>query len=92
MNEIVSLTKELKKEINSLPLFIEYFDVKKLYNSNTELLDLKRKIFQAKSIGDISLYNELINEFNSNPLVINYLTLKEEALSFIRQVTNIIKE
>ena len=50
MNRAIELTYELKKELDSLPLFQEYKRIKKLIDNSEELKELKREI--AKSSKD----------------------------------------
>lgn len=92
MSEIIETAKILRGKIDELPLFIELNKIEKLYKENKELNALKIEIVKAKQSGDINKHNELLEKFNSNPLVRNYNSLKEEAISYLKEISSIIQD
>ena len=90
MSKEIELAKELKSELDSLPLFQEYKRIKALVDSSDELNELKREI--AKSTNDKEKHNELLNEYNSHPLMVNLKELEAEVREYLKEVTEIINK
>ena len=88
MNRAIELTYELKKELDSLPLFQEYKRIKNLIDNSEELKELKREI--AKSPKDQK--NALLKQYNSHPLVVNYKELENEVSEYLLQICEIINK
>lgn len=88
MEKIIELATELKKEIDSLPLFQEYKRIKQLVDSSCELDELKKEI--AKTTNDKEKHQELLNKYNSHPLVSNLDLLEKEVAEYLKEVCDII--
>ena len=89
MNRAIELTYELKKEIDSLPLFQEYKRIKELVDSSEELNELKKEIDRTS---DKEKKNELLKQYNSHPLMINYKELETEVSEYLLQICEIINK
>lgn len=89
MNRAIELTYELKKEIDSLPLFQEYKRIKELVDSSEELNELKKEIARTS---DKEKKNELLKQYNSHPLMINYKELETEVSEYLLQICEIINK
>ena len=92
MGKTIDLAKELKKEIDDLPLFIEYKSLKAQCESNTELTNLKKEIIKAKAEHKDTLHQELLFKYNSHPLMINLKVLEEEVAEYLSQISIIINK
>ena len=92
MDEILKLAKELKDEIDKLPLFQEYNRVKKLLEDDPEIKQLKKEIALAKSRGDDNTHQELLARYNNHPLVVNYTSLQIEVYEYLKQVSDIVNK
>lgn len=92
MNEILELSKELKEELDNLPLFKEYKRVEALYLSNNDIIELKKQIVRAKNENRLDDHEKLLKEYNSHPLVENYFSLKEEVMEYLKEVSKVIQE
>ena len=92
MNDPIELAKELKEEILKDPLVVEYLRVKKLYESNDEINQLKRDIALAKAHHNDGLHKELLDKFNSHPLVVNYNFLKAEVNEYLLEISKIVNK
>ena len=88
MNRAIELTYELKKELDSLPLFQEYKRIKNLVDNSEELKELKREI--AKSLKDQK--DTLLKQYNSHPLMVNYKELENEVSEYLLQICEIINK
>lgn len=90
MSKVIELTKELKLEIDSLPLFQEYKRTKKLVDESTELKELKSEI--AKSTSEIEKHRALLDKYNNHPLIVNLKSLEEEVSAYLREICEIINK
>ena len=92
MNDVYELSKELKEELDKLPLFVEYSRVKGLYEASEEIKKLKRDITRAKIENRDDDYRYLKQKYDNHPLIQNCLSLQDEVDDYLREVSNIINK
>lgn len=92
MSDVLDISKELKAELDNLPLFKEYKRVEALYLSNSDINNLKKEIVRAKNENRLDDHKKLLEKYNSNPLVENYFSLKEEVIEYLKEVSKAIQE
>ena len=92
MNKIIELAKELKAELDNLPLFQEYKRIKDLVDLSTEIEELKRKIALAKIHENNEEHQRLLDEYNNHPLIVNYNSLKNEVYDYLKQISEIVNK
>lgn len=92
MDKVIEKAKELRKELDSLPLFQEYKRVKDSIESDQEIQELKKQIVRAKSEGRLEDHKRLLNEYNSHPLVNNLNRLEEEVKNYLTEISEILNE
>ena len=92
MNKIIELAKELKAELDNLPLFQEYKRIKELVDLSTEIEELKRKIALAKIRENNEEHQRLLDEYNNHPLIVNYNSLKNEVYDYLKQISEIVNK
>lgn len=92
MDKTIELAKELKQELDSLPLFQEYKRVKGLVDNSDEINSLKREIALAKSRNNIEEHKRLLEVYNSHPLIQNYESLKSDVAKYLQEVSEIINK
>ena len=92
MDKIIELAKELKTELDNLPLFQEYKRIKELVDSSDEIEELKRKIALAKIHEDSDEHQRLLDEYNNHPLIVNYNSLKNEVYDYLKQISEIVNK
>ena len=90
MSRVIELTHELKKELDSLPLFQEYKRVKDLVDNSEELKELKAEI--VKSSNDKDKHKELLDKYNNHPLIVNLQELESEVSDYLREICEIINK
>ena len=90
MNKEIEIAKELKKEIDSLPLFQEYKRIRELVDNSDEIKELKAEI--AKSVNDKEKHKELLNRYNTHPLIVNLNELEIEVRDYLKEITDIINK
>ena len=92
MSKTIEIAKELKEELDKLPLFQEYYRYKALVDSNKELNALKTSIAKAKLEGNSELHKNLLDRYNSHPLIVNYQELETEVANYLAQVAKIVNK
>ena len=92
MSKTIEIAKELKGELDKLPLFQEYKRVKSLVESNEEIQELKVRIAKAKARGEDKLHKELLNRYNNYPLIVNLQELEKEAVDYLSQIAKIVNK
>lgn len=90
MNNVENATKELKQYLLSLPEVKEYLSLKKTYENDPSLKELKKQIVRAKNENRMDDYHSLKEQFDTNPLVNNYLNAKNEVASILKEISDIL--
>lgn len=90
MNNVENATKELKQYLLSLPEVKEYLSLKKAYEIDPSLKELKKQIVRAKNENRMDDYHSLKEQFDTNPLVNNYLNAKNEVASLLKEISDIL--
>ena len=92
MDKLISLSEEIRKELDKDPLFQEYISLKNEVDNNKELKALKQKMVLAKKEGRNDNYQKYLNEYNNHPLVVNFLFLESEVADYLKQISDILNE
>ncbi len=90
-NQIIEQAKTLRKDIDNLPSVQEYYCVKSLYENDEELKAMRKEIARLKVEGKEEERKNLLERYNKHPLVNNYELAKEEVISILSVVKNIIE-
>lgn len=90
MSDVIELSKELRKELDSNPTIIEYHRYKDLVDNDKELIILRNEI--KKSVNDLEKRKKLLEQYNSSPIVANYNILKEEVRLILKEISEIINK
>ena len=91
MNEIILEAKKLRDNIDELPEIKEYYRLKQLYENDWELKKMRTEIARLKSLNKEEERNNLLAIYNKHPLVNNYEVAKQEAMSVLLTIQNIIQ-
>ena len=91
MDKVIELAKELRSQIDEMSEIKEYYRVKELFEKDEELENMRREIARLKNEGKEEERKNLLKIYNSHPLVINYNASKEEAMSILRTIQEIIQ-
>ena len=89
-DDIISQAKELRKSIDELPSVQEYCRVRALYENDKELKKMRSEIARLKNEGKEEERKNLLERYNKHPLVNNYEASKEEVISILSVIKNII--
>ena len=90
MSDVIRLTKELKEELDNLPLFQEYKRIYELVSSNEELNELHKEICKVSKTSDTKRHQELLDRYNSHPLIVNKRELEAEVKDYLSEISDII--
>ncbi len=88
MDKVIELTNELKEEITLLPEYKEFIKIKELLQKSKELQEIQAKL-NDKKITQVEK-EKLEKEYKNHPLVINYITSRDELISILNNVKNIL--
>lgn len=103
MNEFESQLEKCQKILYDEPIVKEYFRLKKIVQSNSELVRLDKEIHQHQSLmcvhknddeiyqNEKRIYDEELAQFKSNPLVENYFQVREEVYVLLNEVREILE-
>ena len=92
MNNSIEIAKELKKELDNLPLFQEYERIRKFVENDQELSELKTSIALAKAKNDIEQHQLLLNRYNNHPLIVNLSNLESEVADYLKEISKIVNK
>ena len=90
MDKLIKEAEELREDIDSLNEVQEYYRLKKLYENDEELKQMRIEIARLKQQGKEEERNNLLTIYNSHPLVNNYELAKAEVESILLAIKNII--
>ena len=91
MNDVITLSNELKAKIDELPEMKEYLHLKSLLESDKELAKMRQEIARLDSEGKKKEKENLLAIYDSHPLVNNYYLAKEEIKNILMTLSQIIK-
>ena len=102
MDKIDSLLKEIKVDMNSLPIVKEYFRLREAIQNDERLssLDKEIKVHQKKMCSnkdneevlskEREVYEKLTIEYESDPLIKNYKQVKDEVYALLYEVKGVL--
>jgi cell fate (sporulation/competence/biofilm development) regulator YmcA (YheA/YmcA/DUF963 family) len=92
MDKIKELTDKIATDLNSLPEVKEFLRLKKLMGSDKELANMRSEIARLTSENKEEEKSNLIVIYNSHPIVNNYNVVREEVLSILQTIKDILSE
>ena len=91
MDDVILLAKQLKQEIDELPEMKEYLHLKSLIENDEGLAKMRRDIARLENENKKQEKENLAKIYNSHPLVNNYYLAKEEIISILKSISQIIQ-
>ena len=92
MNEIDRALKELKNALDNEPLIQEYLTLKEAIEKDIELANMRSDIARLTSEGKLEERDALLEVYNSHPLVVNFNQTKEEVVSLLKEIKDILSD
>ena len=90
MDKLIEEARELRRDIDSLPEVQEYYRLKKLYEEDEQLKQMRLEIARLKKDDKEEERSNLLEIYNSHPLVNNFEIAKREVESILLTIRNII--
>lgn len=91
MNKVLEKADELRDELLKHPSVIEYLKLKEVLENNKELHGLRKNIASLTNENKLEERDNLLAIYNNNPLVINYNQAREEVMSILNVIKDILK-
>lgn len=92
MDKVIESAKALREEIDNLPEMKEYKLLKKLYEDNDELKEMRQNIAKLEQEGKSEEKKNLIAIYESHPIVNNFNLAKEEIKSILETIKDILSD
>ena len=92
MNKTDEALNHLAEELYSLPEIKEFLRLKEALEKDEELKEMRQEIARLTNEGKKEEHDNLLNVYNSHPLVANYLAMREEAISLLSQIKDILSD
>ena len=90
MDEIIEAAKQIREDIDSLPIVQEYYRLKDLYENDKELEELRRESARLTNEGKEEEKKNLLHIYENHPLVNNYNIAKEQVQELLLSIKEII--
>lgn len=90
MNKVIETAKELREELLKDERFKEYLRLKKLFEENEQLVQMRQELLLLQKEGKKEEYSLLKSQYDNNPLVKNYYFSKEEVSDLIKDIVEIL--
>ena len=91
MSKIIDKTQELKENLYNEPEIVEFFRLKKLFENDKSLEEMRRQIIKAKQANNQEEYKRLKDLYDNHPLVSNYYAARENVADLLKELTDILK-
>ena len=103
MSEFENQLEKCQKLLYDEPIVKEYFRLRKIVQSDKELVRLDKEIHQHQQLmcvhknddeiylNEKKIYEEELAQFKANPLVENYFQVREEVYALLNEVKEIIE-
>ena len=92
MNNTDEAIKELATELYALPEVKEFLRLKECLEKDKELKEMRQEIARLTNEGKKQERDSLLSIYNSHPLVVNYQASREEVISLLSQIKDILSD
>ena len=92
MNNTDEAIKELATELYALPEVKEFLRLKECLEKDKELKEMRQEIARLTNEGKKQERDNLLSVYNSHPLVVNYQATREEVISLLSQIKDILSD
>ena len=91
-NDLEKSLEQLKNELDNSPIVQEYLELKNVLENNPELKKMRDDIARLTSDNKIEERDALLAIYNSHPIVTNYEQAREEVVSLLNQIKDILSD
>ena len=92
MDKVDQALNELKEELDNSPIIQEYLRLKEVLENDEELKAMRQEIARLTNEGKEEEKEALLAIYNSHPVVNNYSEAREEVISLLREIKDILSD
>ncbi len=92
MNKTDEALKNLSEELYKLPEIKEFLQLKEALEKDESLKSMRQDIARLASEGKKLEHDNLIKVYNSHPLVSNYSIARDEVVTLLTQIKDILSD
>ena len=91
-NDLEQSLEQLKSELDNSSIIQEYLNLKNVLENDQELKKMRDDIARLTSDNKIEERDALLAIYNSHPIVTNYEQAREEVVSLLNQIKDILSD
>ena len=92
MNNLDTTLNSLKEKLDDSEIIQEYKELKSIVENDEELIKMRENIARLASEGKNEEHDALLAIYNSHPIVVNYQQAREEVISLLKQIKDILSD
>ena len=92
MDNLEKTLFELKNVLDNSDIIKEYLSLKEVYENDDELREMRREIARLKSENKNEEHEALLEIYNSHPIVVNYEQAREEVISLLEEIKEVLSD
>ena len=92
MNDLDKALSELKTELDNSSIIQEYLKLKSVIENDEELKKMRSEIARLTNENKKEEHDALLGIYNSHPIVVNYMTAREEVVSLLSQIKDVLSD
>ncbi len=90
MDKIDEVLTLLKGELDKNPVIQEYLTLKKRVESDPELKNMRLEIARLTNENKKEERDNLLETYNNHPIIVNYSQAREEVISLLNEIKDIL--
>ena len=91
-DEIDIILNKLKEELDNSQIIKEYLSLKEVLENDEELKVMRGEIARLTNENKTEEKESLLAVYNSHPIVVNYEQAREEVISLLKQIQDILSD
>ena len=91
-DEIDIILNKLKEELDNSQIIKEYLSLKEALENDEELKVMRGEIARLTNENKTEEKESLLAVYNSHPIVVNYEQAREEVISLLKQIQDILSD
>lgn len=92
MSSIEESLNSLSESFKKCPEYLEYMRLKDLYESDSDLKELRINIAMLSSQNKVEEKENLLNIYNNHPLVVNFKNAENDLKEIVLQMKEILSD
>ena len=92
MTNIDEALKTLKAELDNSSVIKEYLRLKEVIENDEDLKSMRKEIARLTNENKKEEHDALLEIYNSHPIVVNYQLAREEVVSLLSQIKDVLSD